>query len=96
MSEKSLKSILALESYSIKDVMRMIDHSGLRVAYIIDKNRKLVGAVSDSDVRRAILVGKDIKQPVKAILNDEPVVLSLKDIKSNYSTRKKIKMKDRI
>lgn len=87
VNNKQLQSILVSDTASIKEAMRVIDHSGMRVAYIVDKKNKLVGAVSDSEIRRAILAGKDIKQPVRDIVNMDPVILCEKDI-ANISVKK--------
>jgi len=91
MKDKKIEDVVASEKASIKEVMRSIDHSGLRVAYIVDDNNKLVGAVSDSEIRKAILKGIDINEPVKGILNPTPVVLREKDLSDQYAVKKTIK-----
>ena len=85
------KSALASQNDSIKKVMRLIDNSGLRVAYIVDEKKKLIGAVSDSEIRKAILKGKDIKSSVKDILNPNPIVLKEKDLLNDAIAKRKIK-----
>ncbi len=91
MAGKSVKNATASLNSSIKEVMRVIDRSGLRVAYIIDEEGKLAGAVSDSELRKAILKGRDIKKPVKDILNTDPIVLTHEEAVSEYTSRKKIR-----
>ena len=91
MTTKGVKNAVATINSSIKEVMRVIDNSGLRVAYIIDEKGNLAGAVSDSEIRKAVLKGHDIKKPVKDIINTEPVVLTYEDTKSEYTSRKKIR-----
>lgn len=89
MNKKGLINIIASNNVSVKEIMRMIDHSGLRVAYVTGQNGKLLGAVSDSEVRRAILKGKDINSSVEDIINADPVVISEQEI-VNSSQAKKI------
>lgn len=91
MRNKCSKNLIAFQNSSIKDVMRFIDHSGLRAAYIINEKGKLVGVVSDSEIRRAILEGKDINEPVKGILNPNPIVLRQKDLSNSYLVKQTIK-----
>ena len=91
MSRKTIKDIVASQNSSIKEVMRLIDCSGIRVAYIVDEHKKLIGAVSDSEIRRAILKGKDIKESVKNILNPKPIILKEKDILNSYIVKKTIR-----
>ncbi|KAF0135212.1 MAG: NAD-dependent epimerase/dehydratase [Candidatus Saganbacteria bacterium] len=91
MGAKSLSNYLVPENASIKEAMRMIDYAGTRVVYVINGQEELAGAVSDSDIRRAILKGKDIKQSVKDILNTNPIVLEEKDLLNDAITKRKIK-----
>lgn len=91
MKRKKLKEGIVLQRSSIKKVMQLIDHSGLRVAYIVDKNNKLIGAVSDSEIRKAILKGRNIRESVKKILNSEPVVLRKKELINRVLVKKQVK-----
>jgi len=77
--KNSLKGVLAQEAMTIKQVMRIIDQSGFRLAYVVGKDGRLAGAVSDSELRKAILKGRDIRDPVRGIVNATPVVLTQKD-----------------
>ncbi len=87
MKIKNLKEIISFETASIKDVMRIIDHSGLRVAYIVDEKGKLSGVVSDSEIRKSIIEGKDVKSPVRGIINSDPVILEEKYLANKYVVR---------
>lgn len=91
MKNKSLKHVITSKDSSIKGVMRLIDLSGLRVAYIVDEKQKLIGAVSDSEIRKAVLKGMDIKQPVSQIINPRPVVLKKKDLSNLTQVKKTVK-----
>lgn len=91
MKGKKLSEAIAPVRSSIKEVMRVIDHSGLRVAYIVDTKKRLVGAVSDSEIRRAILKGVDISEPAKSIVNPSPIVLRQKDLGNHYAAMKTVR-----
>jgi nucleoside-diphosphate-sugar epimerase len=82
---------IATSNSTIKEVMRLIDHSGLRVAYIIDESKKLIGAVSDSEIRRSILKGADVNDQVEGIINTNPVVLNEKYISDTQYVKGTIK-----
>ncbi|MEA3493469.1 MAG: NAD-dependent epimerase/dehydratase family protein [Candidatus Margulisiibacteriota bacterium] len=85
-----LNKVLISENSPIKEVMRLIDHSGLRVAYIVDEANKLSGVVSDSEIRKAILKGKDIKQPVKDIVNPNPILLRKNELSDMVAVSERI------
>ncbi|KAA1162035.1 CBS domain-containing protein [Pseudoalteromonas fuliginea] len=59
-------------SVSIKVALQVIDREGLRVALVVDNN-KLVGMITDGDVRRGILKGIELTAPVSTIMNISPV-----------------------
>jgi dTDP-glucose pyrophosphorylase len=49
------------------EAMRVIDASGLEVALVCDAERKLLAVVTDGDLRRAILAGRQLSEPVLAV-----------------------------
>jgi len=91
VSYRSLKEVIVSSDQTIKNVMRNIDYSGLRVAYVVDKDNKLLGAVSDSEIRRSILKGRNIKDSVKDIINPNPVVLKKDELSDPVIIKKMIR-----
>ncbi|MBI2463486.1 NAD-dependent epimerase/dehydratase family protein [Candidatus Peregrinibacteria bacterium] len=91
MKQVQLKNILIKDVASIKEAMRNIDQFGLRMVFVVDKNNTLLGAVSDSEVRKAIIKGIDIKGKISNILNKNPIILEEKDRKNPYQVNKIIR-----
>ena len=54
MNEK-LKDITVLENEKVKDVLNKINKNGFNGVFVINKKRKLVGVITDSDVRKNLL-----------------------------------------
>ena len=71
----SLKNILINKNATISDAIRIINKNSSKTAIIIDKNKKILGLLSDGDIRRAII--KKIKLNSKAlnISTREPFVV---------------------
>lgn len=65
------KKVVITPIVSIKDALKIIDKEALRVALVVDNN-KLVGMVTDGDVRRGILKGVELTDPVSKIMNETP------------------------
>lgn len=61
---------------TLLDAMRVIDESGQRFALVVDKRDRLLGFVSDGDIRSAILSGEPITAPISQVMNADPVALS--------------------
>lgn len=66
------KNVVVTPSLAIKEALKVIDREALRVALVVDCD-KLVGIVTDGDVRRGILNGIDLSDSVDKIMNINPV-----------------------
>lgn len=63
-------------SASIADALRTIDRGAAAIALVTDERGRLLGTVSDGDIRRAMLSGKSLDDPVEPhIHSDARVVL---------------------
>ena len=75
MDSKQIDILLVNKEASIKEAMQAIDRGSLGIAFIVDRNKKLFGVVTDGDVRRAVFSGVNIKKPIKVITNKKPIVI---------------------
>ena len=70
----------------IEKILEKINLNKNGLVFIVDKNKKLIGSVSDGDIRRSILSGYDIKKTIldkSKIVNTKPFFLNYKtDIKT--------------
>lgn len=72
----SLKAYPAVsETTPILDAIRTMDEGRLQIA-LVERQGRLVGTLTDGDVRRALLSGATLSQPVQAIMNNSPIVAS--------------------
>ena len=65
---KSFDNITLHKDSTIRDVLEIIDNGNMRIALIIENNNKLVGTVSDGDIRRAFLKGANLNDSIKDII----------------------------
>lgn len=73
---KNLLSDIQISSKaSIQEAMRSIDEAGMGIIFVVDKDKKLLGVVTDGDIRKAILKGVAINEPVIAIANKKPALI---------------------
>ena len=61
-------------SDSLEKAISILHHGGLRVALVIDKNNKLLGTITDGDIRRALLKHKSMSSSIEGIMNNNPIV----------------------
>lgn len=57
------------ENLTIRDVMMCIDNNTKGIAFIVDQHRRLVGGVTDGDIRRSLLSGAGLNEPIKGHMN---------------------------
>lgn len=65
-----------LPSHSIiKDAIRSLNESGLRIVLVLDAEGRLEGTISDGDIRRGLLVGLDLSSSVESITHRDALVV---------------------
>lgn len=67
----SLAELVIAETNSIRDAMRAIDTNGREVVLVRNGERRIVGLVTDGDIRRALLSGRALESPVTEAMNRE-------------------------
>lgn len=85
------KEILVLPEISIRDAIRVLDKSAKQIVLVVDGNNRLIGTVTDGDIRRGILKGISLDKPVQLIMNPHPIVARLNDSRERVLTVMKMK-----
>ncbi len=60
----------------IHEVIQKIDASDGKIALVVDEKKKLLGTVTDGDIRRGILKGISLQEPVTSIMNFKPTTIA--------------------
>ncbi len=90
---KNIEDIMIKETTSILEVLKIIDSSSKQLAIVVDENKKLLGTISDGDIRRAILNNISLNDSVKNIYFKTPTVANVNDSREkiiSICTAKKI------
>lgn len=66
---------------TIKEALQIIDTGAIKFAIVVDKNDRLIGTLTDGDIRRAILDGKTLDEKIEMIYFQEPTVVNLNNTK---------------
>lgn len=78
MKNKWEEALISPET-SILQTISIIDKTALQIALVVDRERKLLGTVTDGDIRRAILKGISLEEKVTQIMNTSPTVAFITD-----------------
>lgn len=63
----------------LRRAVEVIDAAGLQIALVVDQDRRLLGTVTDGDIRRAILRGVSLDAPVTGVMNEAPTTAREQD-----------------
>jgi dTDP-glucose pyrophosphorylase len=75
MSNELWRQTLLHGDATIKDAINVLNVSGLRIVLAVDENEKLLGTISDGDIRRGLLKGLKLENSLAAIWNHEAIVV---------------------
>jgi dTDP-glucose pyrophosphorylase len=53
----------------LQEAMRVIDHGAAQIALVVDDEQRLLGTLTDGDIRRGLLRGASLAEPVEHLMN---------------------------
>ncbi|MDG6219644.1 MAG: CBS domain-containing protein [Candidatus Thermoplasmatota archaeon] len=79
MKRIMIDKYLVKKNRTIKEAMQKIDENKKRFCIVVDEDNKLCGTVTDGDIRRGLLKGKRIEDPVCFIQQKDYVAVKTTD-----------------
>lgn len=70
---RAVKDIFVSTQTPILEALQRIERGGAQIALVVDSDARLLGTVTDGDVRRGILRGVSLDAPVAMVMNSKPV-----------------------
>ena len=74
----NIQKLYVTPQYKIIDVIKKIDETARKILLVVDEDR-LVGVVTDGDIRRWILKNGDLQMCVSEIMNRNPICLTIEN-----------------
>lgn len=71
------QELIVSENASLEEAISIIDQTGHGIVFVVDNERKLLGSLSDGDIRRAILKHLPLSTLVKEVMNPSPKTVSV-------------------
>lgn len=78
---KNIQNIKIKSHSTIKEALKIIDSGAKRIAVVIDKQNKLIGTLTDGDIRRGLLSGLTLESTIEAIYFRNPTLAHINDSK---------------
>ena len=72
LKESTIFGLFCDKEQTIKAAWKKMDVSGQKLILVVDADRKLLGIVTDGDIRRALLNEKKLDYKIKNLMNETP------------------------
>ena len=70
-----LDSLQIPEDASIREAIATLDKTAMQIIFVVNTNRKVIGSVTDGDIRRGLLAGHDLEESVSLVMQRETPAL---------------------
>ncbi len=74
LMDENVKPFLVPKTYTIRQAMEQLERTEEKIVFVVDEGSRLVGSLTDGDIRRWILSDGDLKAEVVRICNCSPHV----------------------
>ena len=82
------KKLIGLTNITVSEAMQQIDQNARGILFLVDQEKKLMGCITDGDIRRYLLAGGKMDAPAHEAANKSPKVAKSEDeAKSLYHKR---------
>tara|TARA_B100001175_G_scaffold306129_1_gene303890 strand:+ start:1087 stop:2133 length:1047 start_codon:yes stop_codon:yes gene_type:complete len=78
---KDIQNIKLSKNASIEEALKVIGDGAMQIALVVDKSDRLIGTLTDGDIRRGLLKGLDLKSSIESITFKTPTIAKESDTK---------------
>lgn len=81
MTKEQLNTFLGISTLNIVEAMQRIDANAHGILFIVNEKNKLLGTVTDGDIRRWIIKTGSLEVKVSELMNKDPKIIYRKEVK---------------
>ena len=78
---KKIQNIKLSKSATIKEALEIINKGAMQIALIVDEKDKLLGTLTDGDIRRGFLKGLNLNNSIESLVFKMPTIAKISDTK---------------
>lgn len=78
---KSVHSIKITPRATIREALKIIDSGAMQIAIVVDENDRLIGTLTDGDIRRGLLNNLTLDDGIESVIFKTPTIATLHDTK---------------
>lgn len=88
MKKEQLKSLLISPLTTIKEAIQRLNATGKKILFVTDAQEKLLGTLSDGDIRRGIITGLLLTVPVESVMRKKFISLATSTHNLSHEARR--------
>ena len=88
---KSIENIKLVKTATIKEALKIIDNGAMQIAIVVDEKDKLIGTITDGDIRRGLLNSLSLDDSIESIIFKTPTVAKISDTKEDILKKALVK-----
>ena len=77
-----MKNFIVKKTNSLRDAIKLINRNGNKCVVVVDQKKKLLGTLSDGDIRKVIIKKVNLNSSIEKYYNDDPYFVTTKDLKN--------------
>jgi dTDP-glucose pyrophosphorylase len=78
---KPVNTIKLTQQSTIREALKIIDSGAMQIAIVVDENDRLIGTLTDGDIRRGLLKNLTLDDCIDSIIFRTPTIATLSDTK---------------
>lgn len=78
---KNIENIKLKQNSTIKEALQIIDSGSMQIALVVNDEDKLIGTLTDGDIRRGLLKGLELNSTIESIVFTTPTIAKISDTK---------------
>lgn len=94
INKMKLSSLLISTHMTLKQAMRRLNDTSAQILFVVDKNKALLGTVTDGDIRRGLIHGLKFGDGVGKIMHREFITISRSESDKRKKARDMMRAKD--
>lgn len=95
MDKTKLQSLLTFPNTTIKQAMKQLNDAGMKILFVVNKDEKLIGTLTDGDIRRGIIKGYGFNEQIDKLMQKEFFSVS-PSVKNKKEYAKKVMIENKI
>lgn len=78
-----IDNVKLFASSTIREALKIIDSGAIQIALVVDNDSRLIGTLTDGDIRRGLLNNLSMDDTIESIIFRNPTVAKISDTKEN-------------